>query len=182
MTFQPIRRLLLCVAVLPLLAACGGGELPAARQWMEETRRNTPIKITTVSEPKRFTPFTYTGKSETDPYSPTKLADGQDAQAAQAGKGTGLRPDMDRVRDPLEAFPLDTLKMVGTMQKHGVMFALLKADRSILRARVGNHIGQNFGLITKITESQVELTEVVQDASSEWVERSAKLELQEIGK
>lgn len=182
MMFRRIRHALLCTAVLPVLAACGDGELPTARQWMEQTRRNTPVKVTTISEPKRFTPFSYTGKNETDPYSVTKIADGQAAKAAEAGKGNGLRPDMARIRGPLEAFPLDTLKMVGTMQKHGVVFALLKADRSILRARVGNHIGQNFGLITKITESQVELTEVVQDASSEWVERSAKLELQEIAK
>ncbi|RYE76873.1 MAG: hypothetical protein EOO80_12045 [Oxalobacteraceae bacterium] len=72
--------------------------------------------------------------------------------------------------------------MVGTLRKQGASFALLQAEHTVFQAKVGNYIGQNFGQITKISDSEVELKEIVQDAAGEWVERTAKLELQEIKK
>jgi type IV pilus assembly protein PilP len=86
---------------------------------------------------------------------------------------------MERRRELLESYPLDTLKMVGTLQKTGLSYALLQADKAIVQAKVGNYIGQNFGMITKVSETEIEIREIVQDASGEWVERKAKLELQE---
>lgn len=97
----------------------------------------------------------------------------------QANSNSGLKPDFDRRKEPLENYPLDTIRMVGTLQKPGLNYALLQVDKSVFQAKVGNYIGENFGMITKITESEVELKEIVRDASGEWVERQAKLELQE---
>jgi type IV pilus assembly protein PilP len=74
------------------------------------------------------------------------------------------------------------LKMVGTLQKPGLSYALLQTDKTIFQAKVGNYVGQNFGMITKISDSEVELKEIVQDAAGDWVERKAKLELQETKK
>ena len=172
-------RALLCFLLPGLLAACGDGGLQEVRQWMDETRRQTRVVVPKLTEPKKFTPFTYAGKSAADPYSPAKFVN---AMATPAASGNRFQPNMDRRREPLESFPLDNLKMVGTLRKQGASFALVQAEHTVFQARVGNYIGQNYGQVTKITDSEVELKETVQDAAGEWVERTAKLELQEIKK
>ncbi|AMO98314.1 pilus assembly, PilP family protein [Collimonas arenae] len=101
------------------------------------------------------------------------------ALAKLQGKSNGLKPNLDRRRETLENYPLDTIKMVGTLQKVGLSYALLQVDKTVFQAKVGNYIGQNFGMVTAINESEVTLKEIVQDASGEWVERDAKLALQE---
>ena len=176
MTPSRIARALLCALLPSLLAACGDGGIQEVRQWMDETRRQTRVVVPKLAEPKTFTPFTYAGKNSADPYSPAKFVN---AMAKPAASGNRFQPNMDRRREPLETFPLDNLKMVGTLRKQGASFALLQAEHTVFQAKVGNYIGQNFGQITKITDSEVELKETVQDAAGEWVERTAKLELQE---
>jgi len=147
------------------------------QQWMQDTKQQTKISIPKISEPKKFTPYLYDGKSSIDPYSPSKLLIA--LAKAQGNNNSMLKPDMDRRREPLESFPLDALKMVGTMAKPSIMYALIQTDKTVFQAKVGNYIGQNFGMITKITDASVVLKEIVQDASGDWVEREAKLELQE---
>jgi type IV pilus assembly protein PilP len=164
------------VAALATLAGCtdNGVEL---QQWMQETKQQTKVSIPKLSEPKKFIPFLYTSKASVDPYDPKKLMVA--FARAQNNSSSMLKPDMERRREPLESYPLDTLKMVGTLEKPGVTFALLQAEKTIFQAKVGNYVGQNFGLITKVTDTAVELKEIVQDASGDWIERPAKLELQE---
>jgi type IV pilus assembly protein PilP len=159
------------------LVGCGDGGVQEVRQWMDEVRQQTVVVVPKISEPKTFTPFVYNEKNEVDPYNPAKLAA---AFAKLQGNSTSnIKPDLERRREPLEAFPLDTIKMVGTLQKPSLSYALLQVDKAVFQAKVGNYIGQNFGMITKITDTEVELKEIVRDASGEWVERQAKLELQE---
>jgi type IV pilus assembly protein PilP len=167
--------MLLCGVLPGLLAACGDGDIPEVQQWMNQTRSQARPVVAKLSEPKKFTPFSYTGKSAIDPTSPAKIA----SALAQPGGAGHFKPDLDRPREALESYPLDTLKMVGTLRKAGTSFALVQADRAIHHAKVGNYLGQNLGRITAITDSEIELKETVQDASGEWVERTAKLELQE---
>ncbi|MBF8178306.1 pilus assembly protein PilP [Herminiimonas contaminans] len=167
-------------AALVLLAAslsgCGDSGTADVSQWMKEVRQQTRVSIKPLSEPKKFTPFSYDAKNREDPYSPNKLA----MALAKARKDGGtIRPDLDRRREALESFPLDTVVMVGTLTKPGLTYALLQVDKSIYQVKVGNYVGQNLGMVTKITESDVSLKEVVQDAAGDWVEREAKLELQE---
>jgi type IV pilus assembly protein PilP len=159
------------------LTGCGDGGVQEVKQWMDEVRRQTPVVVPKIAEPKKFTPFVYSGKNEVDPYSPAKLAVA--LAKLQANSNSKIKPDLDRRREPLEAYPLDTIKMVGTLQKPGLSYALLQIDKSVFQAKVGNYIGQNLGMITRITDAEVELKEIVQDAAGEWVERKAKLELQE---
>ncbi len=170
------HRLVLLAATVALLDGCtdSGVEL---QQWMQETKQQTKVSIPKLSEPKKFIPFLYDAKRSVDPYSPNKLAVAM--ARAQSNSSSLLKPDLDRRREPLESFPLDTLKMVGTLEKPGLVYALLQADKTIFQAKVGNYIGQNFGMIMKVTDTGVELKEIVQDASGDWVERQAKLELQE---
>lgn len=173
-------RLLCAALLLGAVAGCGDGGVTEVKQWMDEVRKNTKVAIPKLSEPKKFTPFLYAGKGAIDPYDLKKLSI---AFAKLQSKSTNaLTPDPDRRRELLESYPLDTLKMVGTLQKAGLSFALMQADKAVIQVKVGNYIGQNFGMVTNITETTVEIKEVVQDASGEWVERKAKLELQETKK
>lgn len=170
-----MTRMLACVALPVLLTACGDGGITEVKQWMDETRGQVRPVVSKLAEPKKFTPFSYNGKGGVDPTSSTKIADA----LAQGGAAGHFKPDLDRPREALESYPLDTLRMVGTLRRAKETYALLQADRSIFRAKVGNYLGQNLGRITAVTDSEVELKETVQDASGEWVERNAKLELQE---
>ncbi|MGZ8253619.1 MAG: pilus assembly protein PilP, partial [Burkholderiaceae bacterium] len=100
-------------------------------------------------------------------------------QAQSRASSSALKPDLDRRREVLEGYPVDQLKMVGTMRQQGNNAALIDAGGQTFMVKVGNYMGQNFGLVTKISETEVELKEIVQDAAGEWVERPSKLELQE---
>lgn len=163
---------------LSLLAGCGDGDVEEVKQWMEDTQRQTPVSVKKIPEPKTFTPFVYTAKDEPDPYSPAKLSAAL-AKLAANKPGGGLKPDLERRKEPLESYPLDSVKMVGTLEKPGLSYALLQVDKAVFQAKVGNYVGQNFGMITRITDTEVEVKEIVRDAAGDWVERKAKLELQE---
>ena len=96
--------------------------------------------------------------------------------------GGGLAPDTTRRKEPLEAYPLDALHMVGSMQRDGKRWALIKSpDNTVHRVARGNRIGQNFGAVALVTESSITLSEHVQDGSGLWIERTASLQLQEQG-
>ncbi len=162
------------------LSGCSDGGIQELREWMDETRRQTVVAVPKLTEPKKFTPFLYTVKDDLDPYNPVKLSAA--LAKLKTNTGTGLRPDLERRREPLEAYPLDTLKMVGTLEKPGLSYALIQVEKSVFQAKVGQYIGQNFGMITKITDAEVEIKEIVRDAAGEWTERKATLELQENSK
>ena len=130
-----------------------------------------------IPAPKKFEPFRYENTALADPFSQSKLALAV-AQAAPA-KGNGLKPDAARRRETLESFPLDNIKMVGHMTNGRNDFALLQVEAMVYQARVGNYAGQNFGRIVRVTESEVTLKELVQDAAGDWVERDSALRLQE---
>lgn len=173
------RPVLLTVAAT-LLAACDSGHQDI-QVWMDDTRRATPTVVEKVAEPKQFEPFRYRNTGEAEPFSQGKLKVGFAAGAA-APASNGLQPDLTRRREALEAYPLDALQMVGNLRLGGTNVALLKADNALHQVRVGNHVGQNFGRVTKISESGVAIRELVQDAAGDWVERDTELRLQESGK
>jgi type IV pilus assembly protein PilP len=163
-----------------LLTACESGHQDL-QTWMDQTRKATPTVVEKVAEPKQFDPFRYRTVGEIDPFNQGKLKVLM-AAAAPASTGSGLVPDLKRRREALEAFPLDALQMVGNLRLGGSHVALLKVDSQLHQVRVGNHIGQNFGRVLKITESGVAIREIVQDAAGDWVERVTELRLQESGK
>ena len=90
-----------------------------------------------------------------------------------------LAAEMNRRKEPLEAFPLDTMAMVGSVTRSGRPYALLRVDGLLYQVKAGDYVGQNYGKITKITETEIALREVVQDAAGEWIERTGTLQLQE---
>jgi type IV pilus assembly protein PilP len=173
---KPLFHLASMAAVAVVLAGCSGSN-DELRQWMADTRKEMRPVTPTLAEPKTFEPFLYHDQGDIDPFDPSKVTN---ALKALSSKSTsGLAPDLSRRREPLEAYPLDTISMVGTMQRPNLRYALLRADNVVYQVRVGNYIGQNFGLITRIDENEVAVKEIVQDAAGEWVERATTLQLQE---
>lgn len=172
--------LLPLAALTPFLNACSDNGVPELRQWMTQVRQETHESVRKVDRPKQFSPFAYESKDVLDPFDPKKLAA---AFAKLKGNAANaLKPDLDRRREPLEAYPLDVMKMVGTLQRPGLSTALLQIDKMIYQVKMGNYVGQNLGMVIGISDAEVEIKEVVQDATGDWVERRAKLALQEIKK
>ena len=173
-------RLVILMAVLPvaLLAGCGDSDVQEVRSWMKQVDAQAKVRVPPLAEPKTFIPFAYVQNDTLDPFNPNKLL-AELAKSAARGGANGLKPDMERRKELLESYPLDTVKMVGTIEKKGVIHAVLQIDRSVHQVVAGQHVGQNYGLITGISENAVSIKEIVQDATGDWVERMSKLELQE---
>jgi type IV pilus assembly protein PilP len=166
--------------ILPLaLVALGGcsSEENELRAFVRDSEKGLPRRIEPLPAVKPFEPFTYEGFDLPDPFKPRKLTANRD------GAGGGLAPDLNRRKEPLEAFPLEQLKMVGTLSQANDMFALVRADKTLYRVKKGNYMGQNFGLITDVSESEIKLKEIVQDSAGDWAERQSVLPLlEEAGK
>ena len=160
-----------------LLAGCSDSDVKEVQDWMAQVKKDTRVAVVPLTEPKTFIPFAYTAREATDPYSPNKLL----AELARAAEkdDSKFKPDMGRRKELLENYPLDTFVMVGVLQKAGINYALLQVDRAVHQVRMGQRMGQNYGLVTGVSESVINIKEVVQDAGGEWVERMSKLELQE---
>jgi len=173
------RGLLGLVLVGAALAGCSAGT-DELQQWMDEQRQQTRPTVKPLTPPKTFQPQGYEALAVVDPFSTQKLTVALRREAAQPS--SLLAAEMKRRREPLEAFPLDTMAMVGSVSREGRPYALLRVDNLLYQARVGDYLGQNFGRITKISETEITLREVVQDAAGEWIERTSTLQLQEQGR
>jgi type IV pilus assembly protein PilP len=172
-------RLITTLLLGSLLAACSA-DMDELSQWMEQQRREAKPTIKPLVPPKKFLPQPYEASAGVDPYSTQKLSVAIKQEAAQPN--SLLSAEMNRRREPLEAYPLDSMSMVGSMVRQGQRYALLRADNLLYRVRDGEHLGLNFGRVTKISETDITLREVVQDAAGEWVERTSTLQLQEQGR
>ena len=173
-------KLLLLGVSCVVLVACGSSGDEELRQWMADLRATTKPRVTPLTEPKKFLPQSYVMESGVEPFNPVKLTQALRRESTQSASNAALiAPEMARRKEPLEAFPLDVMKMVGSLDKKGSPTALLKVDKLLYQVRVGNYIGQNYGKITRITENSIQLREIVQDATGDWIERTASLDLQE---
>jgi type IV pilus assembly protein PilP len=172
-----LNRAGLAVAVLAAgLAGCGT-EQDELSQWMEQQRREVKPNVQPLSPPKKFNPEPYSAVTGVEPFSNQKLAVALKQEARQPS--SLLSAELNRRKEPLEAYPLDSMGMVGSVDKNGRRHALLRVDNLLYQVKVGDHLGQNYGKITKIGETEIALREIVQDAAGEWVERTATLQLQE---
>ncbi len=162
------------------LTACSSSEQEELQQWMTEQRNLTKPKIEPLPEPTKFSPQAYTQEAAIEPFSSQKLTQALNRDSNQATSNAALiAPELSRRKEPLEAMPLDAVAMVGSLIKVGQPVALVRVDNLLYQVRVGNYLGQNYGRITKISETEVGLREIVQDAAGEWIERTATLQLQE---
>jgi type IV pilus assembly protein PilP len=159
------------IAMVLGLSGCGGGSMDDLQTFVAETGKDMQGKIEPLPEVKVYEPFTYNAFDLPDPFKPRKLS---------LGGGGGMQPDLTRPKEPLEAFSLETLKMVGVLSKLGVIHGVIKtSEGAIYHVKKGNYVGQNFGLVTQIGDSEINLREIVQDSAGDWSERSSTLILQE---
>ena len=165
---------------LAALSGCGSSEQAELQQWMTEQRNAVKPKIEPLPEPSKFSPQAYNQEGAIEPFSNQKLTQALKRDSNQATANVALiAPELSRRKEPLEASPLDTVVMVGSLIKTGQPVALVRVDNLIYQVRAGNYLGQNYGRVTRVTETGLSLREIVQDAAGEWIERPAKLQLLE---
>jgi type IV pilus assembly protein PilP len=165
-------RIHLALCVTLLLFGCGTSS-DDPREFVKNAGKDMRGKVTPLPEVKPYEAFTYEALDLPDPFKPRKLA-------PPKGSGGGLQPDFNRAKEALEGFALESLKMVGTLQQGKVVYAIVKTpENSLYRVRPGNYMGQNFGIITQVTENEIKLTEIVQDSAGDWTERNSSLALTE---
>lgn len=168
---------ILCASLL--LTGCLGSKDAELQQWIVEQKGNTPAKIAPITAPKKFVPQAYTQQAAMEPFNNQKLLQALRKDSSQSAANLALiSPELARRKEALESFPLDSVSMVGTLNKKNAPVALLRVDKLLYQAKVGNYVGQNYGRITKITESEIVLREIAQDAAGEWTERKVNLQLQ----
>lgn len=170
-----MRFLIGLAAAALLVTGCGGDEFSDLRQFVKESGEGLRGRVEPIPEVKQFEPFAYNAFDLPDPFKARTMV--FDSRAA----GGGPQPDLNRRKEALEAFPLESLQMVGTLEQRRVNYALIKTpDKNLYRVKIGNYVGQNFGVITAISDSAVTLKEVIQDPSSgSWAERTSSLQLLE---
>ena len=165
------------------LGGCAGDGQEELREWMAQLRATTKPRAMQITEPKQFVPSDYVAASGVDPFNPQKLTQALRRESSQSATNASLiAPEMARRKEPLEAYPLDAMKMVGSLNKEGMPTALISVDKLLYQVKPGNYLGQNYGKIVKVGEAEVVLREIVQDAAGEWIERTATLQLQERAK
>ena len=167
------------LSVSLLLAACGGEQYGDLKEELNALTKDMRGAVAPLPVVKPYEPVPYLGAELQDPFGPAKI------ELVTRGAGTSaskIRPDESRPKEPLEAFAMESLKMVGTLQQGKEFFALIRADVSLYRIKAGNYLGQNFGLVTAVSENEVKVRELVQDASGDWAERLGAIQLQETGK
>lgn len=179
---KPAAKVLWLVLATLGLSACGDSDQEDLQRWMVEERAQVKPSVPPISEPKKFTPQAYTEASSFEPFNMLKLTQALRRESNQPSTSELIAPELARRKEALEAFPLDTMAMVGSMNRNGQPVALVRVDKLLYKVRVGEYLGLNYGRITRINETEVALREIVQDAAGEWIERVATLQLQESAK
>ena len=161
-------RAFVALLALVMLAGCGADPNTDVKQWMDEQSKTMKGKIENIPPVKPYVPFAYNAFDLPDPFKPRKI---------EPARGSSkFAPDLTRRKEPLEAYPIESLRMVGTLERNGTMFALVRAsDKTVYQVRPGNYMGQSFGVITSISESDIKLRELVQDSAGDWAERQTRL-------
>ena len=172
-----MRRALSIVAILAV-AACGGDEHGDLKQELNTLTKDFRGRVEPLPQVKPYEPVPYTAEGQTDPFRPDRI-DVAQRQITPSATSARVEKERDRPKEPLEAFPLESIQMMGTISQANEVFALVKEGPNLYRVRKGNYMGQNFGVVTGIDESQISLKELIQDSGGEWVERNSALQLVE---
>jgi len=169
---RPIHILsLVCLG----LVSCGE-QYSDLRQFVKDSDNLPRGRIAPLPDVKPYEPFSYSAHDLVDPFKQRKI------EPPKSAAGGGVQPDLTRRKEPLEAYPLENLRMVGTLQQNKATFALVKSpDNNLFRVQLGNHMGQDFGVITEISESNIRIKEIVQEGGGDWTERVSTLTLLDEG-
>lgn len=163
-----------------MISGCGVSEDEGINNWMTEQRKSMKPRLTPIATPKKFVPQAYQQALVLDPFNSMKLT----AVLRKEGKAAVdtsvlVKPEMSRRKEPLESLPLDSMAFVGTLLQGKEPIALLRVNGLLHQVKSGEYLGQNYGKILRVSEAEVVLREIVQDADGEWIERSASLQMQQ---
>ena len=175
MTGLSAREAVLIAAALAL-GACGGEQFGDLKQELNQLTKDLRGRVDPLPQVKPYEPVPYKAFDEIDPFRTSRL---DVLPIKDPTDGTGPKPDTNRPKEALEAFPLESLRMVGTLTQDKEVYGLVRAGANLFRVKKGNYLGQNFGVITAIDETEIKLKELVQDGGGDWVERASSLQLQE---
>lgn len=165
---------------LAVLSGCGSASQGELMEWMQAQRGTVQPKVQPLAEPKQFVSQAYLSEGQVSPFSQDKLLAALNREAGRTGANNALiAQEMARRKEPLEAMPLDTMAMVGVLDKGKQTVGLVRVNGLLYQVRAGGYLGQNYGRVTKISETEITLREIVQDGVGEWIERPAALQLQE---
>jgi type IV pilus assembly protein PilP len=174
---RPAWHAIMLVMLVAMSAACSRGvtstpgNAPNLEKWVAEVKNRPAPPLDPLPVMQQFETFEYAAQNLRDPFS--------NAFSDQSG-GSGPRPDPERPKQTLEQFPLDSLKMVGTIGKGpGVIALVMAPDKVTYRVRPGLYMGQNDGRVTAVFEDRIELVELVPDGAGGWLERPATVALEE---
>ena len=168
-----MRLRLMGIIGVALLSGCGSGEFSDLQEFVSQSGQGLRGRVDPLPQVKAYEPITYAAFDLPDPFRPRKIE-------PEKGGGGGPAPDITRRKEPLEAYPLESLKMVGTLERAAQRWALIKTpDSNLYRVRRGNYLGQNFGQIAMIAEGSITLKELIQDTTGSWSERTSNLQLLE---
>jgi type IV pilus assembly protein PilP len=171
---------LLCITAGALMLSALGACTPDNEeliQWMEQQHKEIKPSIAPIFPPKKFDPQAYLGATGVDPFGAQKLV--PVGGAGNERSNSLLAAAKAHPAQELESYPLDSMTMVGSLQQSGRAHALIMVENRLHDVKVGDWIGQNYGQITAITDSQITLRETVQDPTGEWIERTSTLQIQE---
>lgn len=157
---------------LLLLTGCAQDEFADLRAFMAQAGAGGQQALEPLPPVKPQGVFNYEPGDLPDPFRPRSLKPSKG--------GNAFQPDLNRPKEVLEQYPLDGLRMVGSIKKDGQLYALVRTPESTLyRVKKGEHMGQNFGLVVAISDASIEIREIVQDGVGDWTETKATLALQE---
>lgn len=167
-----------CVAIAVVLSGCvGDTQFTDLRAQMDEIKKRPKGNIEPPPEFKAYTSFSYSAAALRSPFSPpmdVELVEATEQKAA-------VKPDLDRPKEALEEFGIDSLSMVGTLNKPGnQLFALVQdTNNGLHRVAVGNYMGRNHGKVINVTPQKLDVIEIVSDGQDGWIERPRTIALRE---
>ena len=166
------------LGVITLVAGCGGEEHGDLKEELNNLTKDLRGRVDPLPQVRPYEPVPYTAEGQIDPFRPERIEVAA-ARGAPSASASLIDEQKKRPPEPLEAFPLESIQMLGTITQANETFALVKAGPNLYRVRKGNYMGQNFGVITQIDEGQIAVKELVQDSTGDWVERMTALQLVE---
>lgn len=167
-----------CCFLVLALTGCANDDMSDLTQYIQSVKAKPKGTIQPLPEIKIIEPFIFNPEGLRDPFRPVEIV--ADDEVGDVAVGGGMRPDTSRRKEELEAYSLDTLRMVGTLTMDDGLWALIKAsDGTIHRVKKGNHLGRNYGEIIRILDDRIELMEIVSDKPGTWREQQASLALAE---
>lgn len=175
-----IARKFCALAACLLLVACGEGEHEDLKQWMTDNSSGLRGNIPKLPEVKPYEPIPYDAESLMDPFKPGKI-EPESKYKQLSGKGGVFQPDFEarELRNSLlEKYPLESFKMIGYLNVNRQPIAAIQVQDKVKQVKVGDYMGLDFGMVTKITDSEVLLRELIEDSAGDWSERKSSLYLQ----